>query len=107
MLRPMSLARSLKLGGFVVAASTAGCFSAPPLEPGQVIYRIPVEGTSYCRMWFPAIREDTLFTSQPRLKDSNDGDIKFFYGPCDYDPLGSEEIRRQRAEAKLNRRREN
>ena len=98
----------MKIGGFVMAASTAGCFSAPAFDPGEVIRRVPVEDTDYCRLWFPAIREDTLFSSQPRLKDpTSDGDIIFLYGPCDYDPLGSEEIHRQRADAALNRRREN
>ena len=99
--------KKMKIGGFVMAASTAGCFSAPAFDPGEVIRRVPVEGTNYCRLWFPAIREDTLFSSQPRLKDPNEGDIIFLYGPCDYDPLGSEEIHRQRADAELNRRREN
>jgi hypothetical protein len=99
--------KKLKIGGFVMAASTAGCFSAPTFDPGEVIRRVPVEGSNYCRLWFPAIREDTLFSSQPRLKGPNDGDIIFLYGPCDYDPLGSEEIQRQRADAELNRRREN
>jgi len=95
------------ISSFVMAASTAGCFNAPVFEPGEVIRRVPVEGTNYCRMWFPAIRENTLFSAQPQLKDTNDGDIIFFYGPCDYDPLGIEEIRRQRADAQLDRRRDN
>ena len=100
--------KKIKIGGVVMAAGTAGCFSAPAFDPGgEVIRWVPVEGTNYCRLWFPAIREDTLFSSQPRLKDPNDGDIIFLYGPCDYDPLGSEEIHRQRTDAELNRRREN
>jgi len=98
--------KKMKIGGFVMAASIAGCFSAPAVDADEVVRRVPVADTNYCRLWFPAIREDTLFSSQPRLKDSTDGDIIFLYGPCDYDPLGSEEISRQRADAKLNRRRD-
>ena len=37
------------------------------------------------------------------LKDPNDGDIIDFYGPCDYDPLGKEEIARQRAQLQRDR----
>ena len=80
--------KKMKIGGFVIAASIAGCFSAPTVDADEVVRRVPVADTNYCRLWFPAIREDTLFSSQPRLKDSTDGDIIFLYGPCDYDPLG-------------------
>jgi hypothetical protein len=65
-----------------------------------------VEASNYCRLWFAAIREDTLFSSQPQLKDPNEGDLVFMQGPCDYDPLGVEEVARQRADARRNRRRD-
>jgi len=47
-------------------------------------------------MKFPAIREETLYWDRPVLKDARDGDIIDFYGPCNHDPLGREEIARQR-----------
>jgi hypothetical protein len=53
-----------------------------------VISRMPIPGSKYCRLRFPAIREETLYWAQPVLKDASDGDIVDFYGPCDYDPLG-------------------
>jgi hypothetical protein len=59
----------------------------------------------FCHLKFPAIREDTLFTDRPILKDPSDGDIVDFYGPCDHDPLGREEILRQRADLRRERRR--
>jgi hypothetical protein len=90
----------------VIAASTAGCFTAPPFGPEQFIVSVPV-GANYCDLWFPAIREDTLFTSRPKLKDPLDGDIIYLRGPCDYDPLGSEEVQRQRADARRERHRDN
>ncbi len=51
-----------------------------------------------CHIRFPAIREETLFSERPVLKDWSDGDIIDFYGPCGWDPLGKEEIENQRAE---------
>jgi hypothetical protein len=36
---------------------------------------------SYCHLKFPPIREDTLGTEHPVLKDPNSGDIIHFYGP--------------------------
>ena len=62
-----------------------------------VIRRVRVS-ENYCHLRFPAIREETLFWVRPVLKDSSDSDIVDFYGPCDYDPLGKEEVARQRAQ---------
>ena len=69
-----------------------------------VVSKGPVSGSNYCHLKFPAIREETLFSSRPVLKDSTDGDIVDFYGPCDYDPLGKSEIARQRADVRRDRR---
>src|SRR6266496_1704540 len=52
---------------------------------------------SYCHTKFESIREDTLASSQPVLKDVDD--IVDFYGRCDHDPLGKEEIQAQKIEA--------
>ena len=43
----------------------------------------------------PPIREDTLSWDRPVLNE-NAGNIIDFYGPCDHDPLGAEEVRVQR-----------
>ena len=51
---------------------------------------------SYCHTKFEAIREETLAFSQPVLKDVDD--IIDFYGPCNHDPLGKDEIQRQKIE---------
>ena len=51
---------------------------------------------SYCHMKFPAIREDTLSGSTPSFPVS--GDLIDFYGACDHDPLGKEEVQSQRIE---------
>jgi hypothetical protein len=62
-----------------------------------VTSRVSIPESKYCRLRFPAIREETLYWARPVLKDPSDGDIIDFYGPSDYDPLGREEIARQRA----------
>ena len=50
---------------------------------------------SYCHIKFPAIEERTLSWKRPVLKDSSEGDIIDFYGPCNHDPLGKDEIHAQ------------
>ena len=51
---------------------------------------------SYCHTKFESIREETLASSQPLLKDTDD--IVDFYGPCNHDPVGKEEIHSQKIE---------
>ena len=60
------------------------------------ISKVPDSTGKYCHLRFPAIREESLFWDRPVLKDPSEGDIIDFYGPCDHDPLGQEEVRRQR-----------
>ena len=62
------------------------------------ISKIPDPSGKYCHLRFPAIREETFSWPRPVLKDPSEGDIIDFYGPCDHDPLGKDEIQRQRAE---------
>ena len=56
---------------------------------------IPTDITDYCHLKFPAMREDSLSWERPVL-DSTTGSVVGFSGPCDYDPLGVDEIRIQR-----------
>ena len=67
------------------AAGTAGVISRDVFTDG-----------SYCHLKFETIREDTLALSQPVLKDADD--VVDFYGPCNHDPLGKEEIQSQKIE---------
>jgi hypothetical protein len=52
---------------------------------------------SYCHTKFESIREETLASSRPILKDTDD--LVDFYGPCSHDPLGKDEIQVQKIEA--------
>ena len=51
--------------------------------------------SNYCHQQFPAIRPNTLGTSHPQLEDPSSGDMIDFYGPCNHDPLGKDEVERQ------------
>ena len=70
-------------------------FWAVPAVADEMISRVPTDTTDYCHLKFPAMRADTLSWQQPVL-DPLAGNIVDFYGPCDYDPTGSDEIRAQR-----------
>ena len=71
-------------------------FWGVPMASGQeTTVKVPADTTSYCHMKFPPIREDTLFSANPVLNESA-GNIIDFYGPCEHDPLGKDEIRVQR-----------
>jgi hypothetical protein len=72
--------------------------SIPPLAEAQSAERKKDDSVAYCHLKFPAIREDTLYSDRPVLKDPRDGDIIDFYGPCDYDPLGKEAVLQQRTD---------
>ncbi|HZA56148.1 MAG TPA: hypothetical protein VE616_18035, partial [Candidatus Udaeobacter sp.] len=58
---------------------------------------------SYCHLTFPAIRENTLASDRPVLKDPSEGDIIDYYGSCDHDPLGADEIRSQKDQLQRQR----
>ena len=70
-------------------------WAVPSVEAEELISMVPTDTTAYCHLKFPAMREDTLSWQQPVL-DPLSGNIVDFYGPCDYDPTGVDEIRAQR-----------
>jgi hypothetical protein len=60
------------------------------------------EGT-YCHLKFPAIDPATLSSKTPKLLPASTGDIVDFYGPCDHNPVGFEEVCRQRVQRSSER----
>ena len=74
--------------------------SVRPLAAQAASVTILGRSGDYCHMKFPAMREATLRGKQPMLKDD---DIIDFYGPCDHDPIGRDEIQEQ--EIQMQRRR--
>jgi hypothetical protein len=79
-------------------------FNSPLWAAEGIITKDADPTGSYCHLRFPAIREDTLFGDRPVLKDPAEGDLIDFYGPCNHDPLGREEVFRQRADLVRERR---
>lgn len=66
------------------------------VKPGVIsALALNKEGT-YCNLKFPAIEVNTLSSKTPKLKSASAGDIIDYYGPCDHDPVGYEEVCRQR-----------
>jgi hypothetical protein len=71
-------------------------WGVPSAEAEELISIVPADTTAaYCHLKFPTMRQDSLAWEQPVL-DSSAGSIVDFYGPCDYDPMGLDEIRVQR-----------
>jgi len=82
----------------VLAVFVLTCPALTPAAPARaagVIAKDAFDAGDYCHMKFPAIRERTLSSDHPMLKDASEGDIIDFYGPCDHDPLGKEEVKEQ------------
>ena len=78
--------KSIKLLLTGMALTGALSFSAVSTRAETVISKDVFANGSYCHAKFETIRDETLASSQPVLKDVDD--IVDFYGPCDYDPLG-------------------
>ena len=88
----MKIATSF-LAGLVLMGSVG--VSAAKAADGVITKEEAVPG-SYCHMQFPAIEESTLYTDHPVLKSADSGDIIDFYGPCDENPLGQDQVMAQR-----------
>jgi hypothetical protein len=79
----------------LLLASTLGAFNNAIAEDG-ILSKDEFAGTGYCHMTFPAIARHTLGNDQPDL--SSKGDVIDFYGSCDTDPLGQDQIQAQKLE---------
>jgi hypothetical protein len=87
--------RNISLVTNLLLSSTL--FWGVPTADGQEgVVRIPAETTSYCHMKFPPILENTLFSVHPLLNESAGNSVDF-YGSCDHDRLGADEIKAQRS----------
>ena len=95
---PMSYLRRIR--SILLLTGSMTLFSSLLWAADGVIYRNPDATGQFCHLRFPAIREETLSSNRPMLKDPSEGDIIDFYGPCDHDPLGRAEVLRQRADAR-------
>jgi hypothetical protein len=86
----------------LLLVGSLGVGSALAAAEGVISNEVIIPGV-YCHLTFPAIREETLTGDHPVLKDPSSGDIIDFYGPCDHEPLGKDEIESQRKQATRQR----
>ncbi|MPZ76873.1 MAG: hypothetical protein GEU77_10130 [Deltaproteobacteria bacterium] len=89
--------------GVLLLLPNLACSAAPMLGGEGVNYRLADSSGSFCHLKFPAIRKETLYWDRPVLTQASEGDIIDFYGPCDHDPLGKEEISRQKRNLEFER----
>lgn len=79
----------------LVAAATLASGVAPVLGADGFLLKVPVESGDYCHLKFPAIDPNTLGSRHPRLENRGAADIIDYYGSCDHDPLGKDEVQTQ------------
>ena len=93
----MTKQKSVRRGsfGFLVLALALITSTGSVVAADGVIEKNALPGDTYCQLRFPAIRPSTLSSDRPELKRSTTGDVVDFYGPCNYDPLGKDEVARQ------------
>jgi hypothetical protein len=80
----------------VIVAATCVVGTARSWGGDGVLSKTPAVNGSYCHLKFPAIRSSTLETDHPQSKSSSTGDLVDYYGPCDHDPLGPDEVQREK-----------
>jgi len=86
------------------SVTVSACSAAPASRAEEaVIAKVADPSGTYCHLKFPAIKKETLYWDRPVLTDPSEGDIIDFYGPCDYDPLGKDEVLRQRRQLEFER----
>ena len=85
--------------GYIPIAASAqapGPHQPKGVKPGVLsAAALNKEGT-YCHLRFPTIKPSTLDSAKPTLKPALTSDIVDFYGPCDYDPVGKEQVLKQK-----------
>jgi|SRR5689334_16458765 hypothetical protein len=88
--------KSMRLVLSMMTLTGALGLSAVSTRAETVIFKDVLTQGSYCHTKFESIREDTLASSQPVLKDVDD--LVDFYGACNHNPLSNEEIEAQKIE---------
>ena len=86
----------LVLAGSASAASAQTVEIPKGVKPGVVGAIALNRSATFCHLRFPAIRPSTLDSDKPELKSATTGDIIDYYGPCDHDPIGKEEVQSQK-----------
>jgi len=92
----LSLLLLVGIAGYSSAAMSAEAAKPKGVKPGVISAVALNKAATYCHLTFPAIKSETLGSDKPQLQGSG-GEIIDFYGPCTYDPLGVDEVCKQRA----------
>jgi hypothetical protein len=82
------LLATLLLAGSLVATGTVKASDG-------VITKDEFTPESYCHMQFPAMQARSLDTDQPTLKSATSGDVIDFYGQCNENPTGQDQVHAQ------------
>ena len=97
--------RNMKIATSVIAAllftATLGPINTATGADG-ILSKDQFTACSYCHERFPAISQSTLDNSQPELKDSSTGDVIDFYGPCNEDPVGTDQVQEQKLKPSID-----
>lgn len=92
-----SLLSALLLTGTVgLAAQSVEAQTMPLIAQGVLSASILAPGVNYCELKFPAITQESLFSDHPVLSSPGTGDIIDFYGPCDENPVGKDQVWHQK-----------
>src|SRR5438034_10296262 len=90
--RTMKIATSF-LAGLLFIGSLGAINSA--MAADGILSKDEFTAGSYCHMKFPAIDEEILGDNRPVLTQT---DIIDFYGPCDENPVGEDQVQAQMLE---------
>ena len=84
-----SLLAALILLGNITASGTA-------LAADGIISKTEDVPGSYCHEKFPAITGRSLDSDDPVLKSQTSGDVIDYYGPCNENPVGQDQVQEQK-----------
>jgi len=90
--RTMKIATSFLAGSLFIGS--LGAINGAMAADG-ILSKDEFTAGSYCHMKFPAIDEETLGDDRPVLTQT---DIIDFYGPCDENPVGEDQVQAQMLE---------
>lgn len=78
-----------------IGATSTGLADESQASDGKngIISKTPYVPGSSCHQQFHSINRSTLGTAHPQL--SQGGDMIDYYGPCGYDPAGSDQVGKQ------------
>ena len=84
-----TLLAALILLGNITASGTA-------LAADGIISKTEDVPGSYCHEKFPAITGRSLASDDPVLKSQTSGDVIDYYGPCNENPVGQDQVQEQK-----------